>query len=51
VGKHAINVGVKQGTCVGCHSRFIGPGDRCPDCARDLRAKTAKRSRGKRNRG
>jgi hypothetical protein len=31
-----VGVGVKQGTCVKCHSHFVGPGDRCEKCKRDL---------------
>ena len=47
MGKHAMNVGVgvKQGTCVVCHSRFVGPGDRCQDCRDKLRQRRKRKPR------
>jgi hypothetical protein len=38
-------LGHAQGRCRGCRKWFIGPGDRCQDCARLVRVKAAKRRR------
>jgi hypothetical protein len=37
--------GTAQGKCRGCRAWFVGPGDRCPPCARLVRIKAAKRRR------
>ena len=34
-----------QGRCRKCHTPFVGPGDRCPPCAHDVKVKAAKRRR------
>jgi hypothetical protein len=47
MGKHHMNVGVgvKQGHCVGCHNRFVGPGDRCQPCQQKLRQRRRRKPR------
>ena len=40
-----VGIGVKQGTCVRCHGRFVGPGDRCPPCRDELRLRRRRKPR------
>jgi rRNA maturation endonuclease Nob1 len=47
MGKNAGSrvLGHAQGKCRGCRAWFIGPGERCPSCARLVKVKAAKRRR------
>ena len=38
-------MGRKQGYCIGCLARFVGPGDRCPTCAKALRERRKRKPR------
>jgi hypothetical protein len=38
-------VGHAQGRCRKCRAVFVGPGDHCPPCARETKAKAANRKR------
>jgi hypothetical protein len=40
-----VGVGTKQGYCVACHARFIGPGDRCPPCRDKLKQRRKRKPR------
>jgi rRNA maturation endonuclease Nob1 len=34
-----------QGACIGCGTRFVGPGDRCQPCQQKLKARKRRKPR------
>ena len=40
-----VTTGYVQGRCRKCRTWFVGPGDRCPSCAQELRKRKRRKPR------